>query len=132
MKLKVFNRCSVPGSKKRGNIQNFAQTCTAHLLRTVPGSSRGRGGRRFLCAHLLQPAGDSVPFFGALVSAQVLYILYILCILYIFTRWWPAVEMSLRPDNLDGWGSNGGIHRSGLQFIGSVPICQEHWGTDYQ
>ena len=70
VKLKVFNPCSALGSKKRGNVPNFAQTCT-HLLRTVPGSSRGRGGRRFLCAHLLQPAGDSVPVFGALVSAQV-------------------------------------------------------------
>ena len=70
VQLKVFNPCSVPGSKKRGNIPNFAQTCTAHLLRTVPGSSRGRGGRRFLCAHLLQPAGDS-QFVGAVVCAQV-------------------------------------------------------------
>ena len=70
VKLKVFNPCSVPGSKKGGIIPNFAQTCS-RLLRTIPGSSSGRGGRRFLCAHLLQPAGDSVPFFGALVSAQV-------------------------------------------------------------
>ena len=42
VKLKVFNPCSALGSKKRGNVPNFAQTCT-HLLRTVPGSSRGRG-----------------------------------------------------------------------------------------
>ena len=32
VQLKVFNPCSVPGSKKRGNIPNFAQTCTAHIF----------------------------------------------------------------------------------------------------